>query len=315
MRAKLLLGMLALLGAAFVVGACSLSQVVYGVIGAPPAALPTAIVVTVMVSPLAPTPGPITPTPTPLCAVQQGWFNYVVQPGDTLARIAARSNTSAAALAQANCLANMNVITVGQVLKVPVMLALSPTPVAPTAPPSRIPLLEQGVTSPDGWMNADAGNYRLRAGATVNVTWYDAPGGLISVTFYTTSMRGTRQEIGVDTNPSDGITVPWTVPYGLNAHQLRAEGPGLGAAAFDFAVSFPSYVYSDISPDQCYVEILADQPLYERPDITTAVVGTAPGGTVWPVIASTTDGWVGIELNLGWLPPTGPVHIYGSTCP
>ncbi|HYO87842.1 MAG TPA: hypothetical protein VER79_04295, partial [Candidatus Limnocylindrales bacterium] len=124
-----------------------------------------------------------------------------------------------------------------------------------------------------------------------------------------------RQEIGVDTNPSDGVSLSWTAPYGLNGHQLLAEGAGLGAAAFDFAVSFPSYVYSDASPEQCYVEILADQPLYERPDATTAVVGTAPGGTVWPVVASATDRWVGIDLNLGWLPPTGPVRIYGGNCP
>ena len=271
--------------------------------------VPTAIVITVVVTPLPTLPAP------PACSVRQDWLNYVVQPGDTLARIAARANTSAAALAQANCLANMNLITTGQVLKVPVLLPTA-APVTPTVPASgRIPVLEQGVTSPDGWINADAGNFRLRAGSTVNVTWSDAPGGLASVTFFTTSMRGTRETIGVDSNPSDGVTASWTVPYGLNAHQLRAEGYGLNAAPFEYAVSLPSYVYSDASADLCYVEILADQPLYERPDSATAVVGTAPGGTVWPVIASSSDGWVGIELNLGWLSPTGAISVYGSNCP
>lgn len=314
----LLSGTIAILGAALLVGACSLSQAMVGVFGLPP----TPIVVTVLVTPLVatptPTPFPPPPTVTPLpaaCNTPAGWFNYVVQPGDTLARIAARANTSAAALAQANCLANMNLITTGQVLKVPVLMPPTTPPTVTVTAVTRNPYLEQGVTSPDSWINADAGNYRLRAGTTVNLTWYDAPGGLASVTFFTTSMRGTRQDIGVDLNPSDGVTVSWTVPYGLNAHQLRADGYGLNAAPFEYAVSLPSYVYSDASADLCYVEILADQPLYERPDRATAVVGTAPVGTVWPVIATTSDRWVGIELNLGWLPPDGAIRTYGSNCP
>lgn len=313
---KPLIGTLAILGMGLILGACNVAQSMLGIFGPPP----TPIVVTVVVTPLAITSIPATPpTATPLpptaCTVRTDWVNYVVQPGDTLARIAARANTSAAALAQANCLANMNLITTGQLLKVPVLLPPVPT-ITPTVElPDRTPYLEQGITSPDGWISADAGNFRLRAGSTVNVTWSDAPGGLASVTFFTSSMRGTRQDIGVDSNPSDGVTVSWTVPYGLDGHQLRADGLGLNAAPFEYAVSFPSYVYSDANAEQCYVQILADQPMYERPDSTTAVVGTAPVGTVWPVIATTSDGWVGIELNLGWLPPTGAISLYGGNCP
>lgn len=322
MRWKLFASTAAVLIAAAVLGACSMSTVLYGLIGAPPPpptataptstpVVPTAIVITVMVTPLPATP---TPPPPTFCAVRQDWFNYIVQPGDTLARIAARSNTTAAILAGANCLANMNIITVGQVLKVPVLLVATSTPTHTPTVPGRIPRLEQGGTTPDGYINADSGNFRLRAGSVVNVTWHDAPGGLQSATFYTTSMDGTRQNIGTDLNPSDGVTMQWTVPYGLNGHQLRAEGPGFGAASFDFAVSFASYVYSD-NANQCYVEILADQPLFERPDPATAVVGTAPMNTVWPVIANATGGWVGIELNLGWLPISASARLYGSNCP
>ena len=319
MRLKLLSGTAAVFAMALFLSACNLSQVMQGIFGPPP----TPVAVTVIVTPLAATPTstPFPPkpmlTPAPAaCNTPAGWFNYVVQPGDTLARIAARANASAAALAQANCLANMNLITTGQVLKVPILL---PTTTPPVTPPTatvtgRNPHLEQGVTSPDSWMNADAGNFRLRAGSTVNVTWYDAPGGLASVTFFTTSMRGTRQDIGVDNNPSDGATLSWTVPYGLDGHQLRADGFGLNAAPFEYAVSLPSYVYSDTSAEQCYVQVLADQPLYAQPDSTAASVGTAPGSTVWPVIGAS-NGWVQISYNSGWLPPDGAISTYGTTCP
>src|SRR5687768_5056731 len=45
--------------------------------------------------------------------------NYVVQPGDTLFRISLRFNTSVAALAAANNIANVNLIYAGQTLVIP----------------------------------------------------------------------------------------------------------------------------------------------------------------------------------------------------
>jgi murein DD-endopeptidase MepM/ murein hydrolase activator NlpD len=280
--------------------------------------VPTAIVVTVVVTPLA-----TMPPPAASCSVRQDWLNYVVQPGDTLARIAARANTSASVLAQANCLANMNLITTGQVLKVPVLLPpLTPTATSPTMPTStstppehtRTPSLEQGVVRPDSWISAVGGSYWLRAGTTVTLTWYDAPGGLASATFYTTTYRGTRQDIGTDSNPSDGVSMSFTVPYGLGGLQWRADGYGLNAAPFDYAYSQPSSLNSEINADQCYVQFLGDQPLYEGPDPSSAIVGTAPAGTVYPVIAWS-DAWMQINLYSGWLPPDGAISTYGGSCP
>jgi putative chitinase len=65
-----------------------------------------------------------------------GSTTYVVQPGDTLSRIAQRFNTTVAALAQLNGIVNPNRIQVGQRLIVPgtggpVATATSPAP--PTA--------------------------------------------------------------------------------------------------------------------------------------------------------------------------------------
>ena len=60
---------------------------------------------------------------------------YVVQPGDTLYRIALRFNTTVSALMQANNLTNSNWITVGQQLLVP-----GPgEAVSPTTPPTTEP--------------------------------------------------------------------------------------------------------------------------------------------------------------------------------
>ncbi len=61
-----------------------------------------------------------TPTGTPGCEPRKDWkLTYTVQPNDALARIAERYGTYANTLAQANCIADPNVISVGQVLRVP----------------------------------------------------------------------------------------------------------------------------------------------------------------------------------------------------
>lgn len=70
------------------------------------------------------------PTASAQCVIRTDWPVYVVQRGDTLARIAARYNTNVATLAISNCIANINRIFAGQQLRVP------PTgSIPPTAPP------------------------------------------------------------------------------------------------------------------------------------------------------------------------------------
>jgi LysM repeat protein len=87
-------------------------------------------------------PATITPTDTPAVVIvvtatpgapPTSTENvYVVQPGDTMFRIANRYNTTVAALAQLNGIVNPNIIRVGQRLVVPVPGGTQPaTPVPP----------------------------------------------------------------------------------------------------------------------------------------------------------------------------------------
>jgi LysM repeat protein len=72
-----------------------------------------------------------TPLPPPPCGPPPGWVQYVVQPGDTLNSLAARTNTTVYAIAQASCLTR-NVIHAGQVVWLPYL----PPPPTPTLPPT-----------------------------------------------------------------------------------------------------------------------------------------------------------------------------------
>jgi hypothetical protein len=53
------------------------------------------------------------------CPPPNGWFAYVVQPGDTLAALAERTSSTLAELAAANCVNNPRQITVGTTVYVP----------------------------------------------------------------------------------------------------------------------------------------------------------------------------------------------------
>ena len=72
----------------------------------------------------------VTPTPLPPCGPPPGWVQYVVQPGDTLTSLAARTGTTVNAVAQANCLTRY-VVRAGQVVWLPFL----PPPPPPTATP------------------------------------------------------------------------------------------------------------------------------------------------------------------------------------
>lgn len=113
---------------------------------APPATItptPTAAVIIVTATPAPlPTATPISANPPP----PTGTITYVVQPGDTLLRIAVRYRTSVAALVQLNRLLNPNRILVGQTLIVPSGEQPQPTTPQPPPPPPRTYVIQPGDT-------------------------------------------------------------------------------------------------------------------------------------------------------------------------
>jgi LysM repeat protein len=109
--------------------------------------------------PTCPTPGPgptvvpptgVPPTPVPTNP-PGGQTTYVVQRGDTLASIARRFNTTVNAIAQANGIANPNLIFAGQVLIIPTGGGPVPTPPPGPNPTARPP------TPPPGGVTFELG--------------------------------------------------------------------------------------------------------------------------------------------------------------
>jgi LysM repeat protein len=87
------------------------------------------------VVPPGPTTTPQPPPPTVAPTQPPPTQTYVVQPGDTLTRIAARFGTTVQALVQANNIVNPNLIFVGQVLVIPGTGPVPPPPpIVPTVP-------------------------------------------------------------------------------------------------------------------------------------------------------------------------------------
>lgn len=79
------------------------------------------------------------PAPTPVPVPQPEGGIYVVQPGDTLTRIALRHGVTVQALALANGISNLNVIYVGQQLIIPGGSPVAPPAPSPTPPPPPAP--------------------------------------------------------------------------------------------------------------------------------------------------------------------------------
>ncbi len=135
----------------------------------------------------APNPGPtLTPTSTPTptnCTPRTDWtVTYTVMPGDTLFSLAQRTGTTVDELATGNCLANPNIIFVGQGLRVPVAPQAPVTNIARRIvfPPGATSVAVQGQVTANGidrWVLA------AQAGQTMTAQLTFSSGQAILVVF------------------------------------------------------------------------------------------------------------------------------------
>jgi LysM repeat protein len=159
------------------------------------------------------TPAPTTST-TSNCVVRTDWQIYYVQSGDTLGSLAQRTGSTISALATANCLANPNALTVGQALRVPRTPSAVLPPIAfdpNSCPPTGNDNPAQPVSIAP-YVRYEAKCYLLQNGATVTVSWPQAPPNFVEVTFYRSNEFMSRPDvIGVDTYNGDGAAISWVV--------------------------------------------------------------------------------------------------------
>ena len=249
---------------------------------------------------------------SPVCTPRGDWtIIYSVVAGDTLGSIAARTNSTTGELAAGNCLANPNNIVVGQQLRVPRVPSAPPPPTAtrtPTVTPTSVtpqpypePVGRVGFSS---YLSGDAGFYYLVRGQTVYLSWDDAPANLYRATFYLMAPGQTSTTvIAEDTNPADGVLASWTVPAGLNGHQVYAIGRVINNAA---VISSYSSVVASARPSElgCFVSAAIPEgvPIYANPNPEAQIVGT-----LWPdsrreILGQSLNGWWAFDSGI---PPTG----------
>lgn len=120
----------------------------------------------------------VQPTPITGCTVRTDWVEYRVVSGDTLSGLAVRTQSTVAALVEANCLTDASFLRVGQILRVPRQPAPLPTR-AVTSTPSRTATSTDlpGVTlSPTATFTTTAASIMLTPSASYTST--DAPATL-----------------------------------------------------------------------------------------------------------------------------------------
>lgn len=210
----------------------------------PTAALdrPVIVTATFIAAPTSPPPTTIMvqPTAVPNCTVQADWPVYTVVAGDTVSNLARRTGSTPAALVQANCLADANLIAVGQRLQVPVL------PPPPTAlPPVTLPV-RQGSISVSPFLTADAGNFLLQGGGIVSFRWDGLPldGSVTRVDWEMVSASGNggRIPLGADDIPGDGFAVTWLVPVRFEG---TIEAIGRWSTGQTFVPEFAPLLYSN----------------------------------------------------------------------
>jgi len=161
-----------------------------------PILLPSA---TVSIPTAAPAPTNTNLPATPKCTPSTAGVAYRIQAGDSLSLLAARTKTTVDQLVASNCLANANVISVGQLIYLP------RTP-ATNAPATTNAFVLQVIPSEGN----DPYNRYVQPNATVTLLMPIS--GLTNVTFLANEMGRPATTLGISANPVGSATLVWQIP-------------------------------------------------------------------------------------------------------
>ena len=146
-----------------------------------------------------------TDVPVPVCTPRTTWIAYRVQPGDSLSILASRTGTTTAALVSANCLANANQISVGQLLYLP---RIPDTPV-PTV--TRLPVVSMadyiGIPMSQG-QSVTERTVQPNTQVLLTVEVKNA----VNVSFYAIEAGHGTTHLGTSANPTSMAQLVWLVP-------------------------------------------------------------------------------------------------------
>lgn len=229
---------------------------------------------------------------SPPCVIQSSWPIYIVQSGDTLGQIAQRTGSTINALVSANCLANANVLSVGQSLRVPRQPTL---PTATATQNSTVP--QVGFVNVSHYLGGDGGSLILDPGRIVTLSWSEAPRNAAAVYFILipSGVPSDGGDVGADTNLADGAAISWQVSphlaHSLMARAIRADGTTM-------QVTYITGIYSGnaLPPNDCVIRNMAGMPanIYSQPSESANVFGQLMPFDFVGVVGKTNDGWIGV---------------------
>lgn len=256
-------------------------------------------------------PAPTAFVPTayvPPCTPRTDWpYIYSVQAGDTLARIAARVNSTASAIAAANCIANANQISVGQQIRLPFMPTVTAIPTTPAPGPIQLPAGEIGFSDQ---LSGDAGMIMLVRDSVITVQWMSAPTSQVKEAEFFLIPEGdismvNARLMGIDTTPADGFAISWTVLPGLTGQNVVAIGTTYDDREI---LSYPRIVFSAPPSGQGCEVSPASGPviIYTEPTTSSEIFATLPMGIWVETVGYTLGGWLGYD-------PDGPSNGTGGT--
>ena len=150
------------------------------------------------------TQGPQPTSPAPSCTPRNDWPVYTVEAGDTLYSIADRSDTTVDTLQAANCLADANIIVVGQGLRVPKQPEPRETAATPEPAATQQPFF-QGTPTPGATAATRDVEFTFVVGQE-NDQYSAAENPPGSRTFLARTSDG-RVSLGISASPAIKITV------------------------------------------------------------------------------------------------------------